>query len=209
LAKVDVARRAEIGRDRSAKTRGHVLNSARGLFAERGFEAVGVDDVIKRAEVARGTFYLHFADIEGLRAAVADELVQALVFIRRPDRSQESDPVARLAGGCFAFIRQALLDPEWGALVARAAWTLPTVGRAARENMTDDLRRALLEERIAAISLELGAALVLGAVLQTMRLASEKRLKMADAKTAVIAILSSLGVSRREAAAIVRRLAAD
>ena len=53
------------------------MAAARALYAERGFESVSVDDVVRRAEVARGTFYIHFADIDGLRAAVAHELAGA------------------------------------------------------------------------------------------------------------------------------------
>ena len=59
---------SKIGRDQRAKTREQVMAAARALYAERGFKSVSVDDVVRRAEVARGTFYIHFADIDGLRA---------------------------------------------------------------------------------------------------------------------------------------------
>ena len=206
MAKIDLARRAEIGRDRRAKTREQVMTAARALYAEHGFESVSVDDIVRRAKVARGTFYIHFADIDELRAAVAHELAEALEQVRRPQRMRESDPLERIASGCFAFIHQALLNPEWGNLVARAASALPTVGRAARENLAEDLRRAVRQKRIAATSPELGAAIVTGIVFQTMRLAGEKRWPDSDAPAAIVAILLALGVSRRVATAVVRRI---
>ena len=172
------------------------MAAARALYAERGFESVSVDDVVRRAEVARGTFYIHFADIDGLRAAVAHELAEALEQVRHPQRIRESDPLERIASGCFAFIQQALLSPVWGNLIARAASALPTVGRVARENLAEDLRQAVLQKRITAASPELSAAIVTGIVFQTMRSASDKRLPEADVPVAVVAILLALGAWR-------------
>ena len=203
--KIDRARRAEIGRDRRAKTRAQVMNAARALFSQNGFDTVTVDDVVRRAKVARGTFYVHFADVEDLRAAVADELIQALETMRRPDRIRTTNPLERIAAGSFAFIHQALVDPAWGRLVALAAWALPTVGLATRADLAEDVRDALAHKRISAIPLELGIAIVTGIVLHTMRSASEKRLGPSDVPVALTAILLSLGVSRREATATARR----
>src|SRR5271169_5747086 len=146
--KIDLARRAEIGRERSARTREQVMNAARTLFSLNGFETVTVDDVVKRSKVARGTFYVHFAHIEDLRAAVADELIRALETISRPERMRATDPLERIAAGSFAFIHQALLNPAWGKLVARAVWSLPTVGKATREDLAEDLRDAFSRKRI-------------------------------------------------------------
>jgi AcrR family transcriptional regulator len=42
------------------------LAAALGEFAERGFAATRLDDVARRADVAKGTIYLHFADKEAL-----------------------------------------------------------------------------------------------------------------------------------------------
>ena len=141
-------------------------------------------------------FDIHFADIDGLRAAVAHELAEALEQVRHPQRIRESDPLERIASGCFAFIQQALLSPVWGNLIARAASALPTVGRVARENLAEDLRQAVLQKRITAASPELSAAIVTGIVFQTMRSASDKRLPEADVPVAVVAILLALGAWR-------------
>jgi len=206
--KIDLARRAEIGRERSARTREQVMNAARTLFSLNGFETVTVDDVVKRSKVARGTFYVHFAHIEDLRAAVADELIRALETISRPERMRATDPLERIAAGSFAFIHQALLNPAWGKLVARAVWSLPTVGKATREDLAEDLRDAVSRKRIPVVPLELGIAVVTGIVLHTMLSASEKRLGQSDVAMATIAVLLSLGVSRREATATAQRVIA-
>jgi len=51
---------------RSAARRSAILAAALDGFAARGFAATRLDDVARRAGVAKGTIYLHFADKETL-----------------------------------------------------------------------------------------------------------------------------------------------
>jgi len=51
---------------RSAERRDAILAAAFEEFADRGFAATRLDDVARRADVAKGTIYLHFADKEAL-----------------------------------------------------------------------------------------------------------------------------------------------
>jgi AcrR family transcriptional regulator len=51
-------------------TRDHILTSSLEAFAERGYVATTVDDIVQRAGIGRATFYLHFDS----KAAVLREL---------------------------------------------------------------------------------------------------------------------------------------
>jgi AcrR family transcriptional regulator len=51
---------------RSAARRDAILAAALEEFSARGFEATRLDDVAKRADVAKGTIYLYFRDKEAL-----------------------------------------------------------------------------------------------------------------------------------------------
>jgi AcrR family transcriptional regulator len=51
---------------RSAERREAILEAALEEFSARGYAATRLDDVAKRADVAKGTIYLHFADKEAL-----------------------------------------------------------------------------------------------------------------------------------------------
>ena len=55
MARIDLARRAQIGRDRRARTRSQLIEAARALYALNPIEAVTVDDLIGEA-VAKKTF---------------------------------------------------------------------------------------------------------------------------------------------------------
>jgi hypothetical protein len=115
-------------------------------------------------------------------------------------------PVERIATGCAAFIRQALHDPAWGGLAARGVWAFPAVATAARKRLSEDLRAAIAQGRIAPVSAEVGFDIAVGSVLQAMRSASEKRLSPSDVPAAVSGVLRGLGVAADEAEQIVRRL---
>ncbi len=206
MAKIDLARRAEIGRDRRAKTRAQLMQAARALYSERPLESVTIDDLVNEAGVAKGTFYVHFEHLPDLQVAVADELAQELDDLLQPLRLALADPIERVAAGCSAFIREALRDPAWGSLGPRGAWALPSVASAARANLREDLRLAAARGRLAAITPELGFDLVTGIVLQAMRAAGERRLSPSDAPAAVEAILRALGIAQAEARAIVERV---
>ena len=60
---------------RSAARREAILTAALDEFSVRGFEATRLDDVAKRAGVAKGTIYLYFRDKESL----FQELIRAML----------------------------------------------------------------------------------------------------------------------------------
>ena len=131
MARVDLARRAQIGRDRSARTRAELVVAARGLYAARPFDQVTVDDVVAAAGVAKGTFYVHFDSLDDLQILVADDLAREFDELLQPRRLALDDPIERIAAGCGAFIVQALRDPSLG-----------RVGRAQRRGDAEHRRRA-------------------------------------------------------------------
>jgi AcrR family transcriptional regulator len=58
-----------------AQRRTQLLSHARDVFAEKGYHAAKIDDIVAHANVARGTFYLHFDD----KRAIFEELVDAIL----------------------------------------------------------------------------------------------------------------------------------
>src|SRR6185312_6963858 len=60
------SRRIDVRAAKAAERRNAILKAALDEFSERGFAAARLDDVAKRAGVAKGTIYLYFADKEAL-----------------------------------------------------------------------------------------------------------------------------------------------
>ncbi len=61
--------------DRSRRKREALLAAAMHLFAERGFEAAGIDAIAARAGVAVGGFYGHFGSKRQLLLVLVDRLI--------------------------------------------------------------------------------------------------------------------------------------
>ena len=64
---------------RSAARRDAILAAALEEFSARGFEATRLDDVAKRADVAKGTIYLYFRDKESLFQELIRTMLTPLV----------------------------------------------------------------------------------------------------------------------------------
>ena len=155
LIKIDRPRRAEIGRERRARSRARILDTARILFTNGPIASVTVDDVTRKARLSRGAFYCHFRGLDELWAQVAGKLASAIRDFSLTSVSA-ADPVARSAAGCAAFIGEAQRDPDWGALFARGACAFPIVTSAARERLKANLQRARGEGRFSPFSTEVG-----------------------------------------------------
>jgi AcrR family transcriptional regulator len=64
---------------RSAERRDAILSAALDEFSTRGFEAARLDDVARRAGVAKGTIYLYFRDKESLFQELIRSMLTPLV----------------------------------------------------------------------------------------------------------------------------------
>jgi AcrR family transcriptional regulator len=58
--------------------REQLVGVARGLFAEKGFEATSIEEIAERAGVSKPVVYQHFGGKEGLYAVVVDREVRGL-----------------------------------------------------------------------------------------------------------------------------------
>ncbi len=206
MARIDLARRAQIGRDRRARTRSQLIEAARALYSRAAIEAVTVDEVVEEAEVAKGTFYVHFASLAELQTAVADELAHEFDELLQPRRQAILDPIERIAAGCGAFVVEALRSPAWGALVSRGAVTMPNFAMGARKRLIEDVQRASADGQLGDVTPELAFEFAIGIVLQAMQAAAEGRIAPSQAPNVVAAILRAIGVAPDSARRIALRV---
>lgn len=79
MAKVKAQRtRRELHAQQKLERRRDLLSAAVAVFGESGYGATNVDDIVRRAGVARGTFYLYFDDKQDVFAALVDDFVTRL-----------------------------------------------------------------------------------------------------------------------------------
>lgn len=93
--------------------REQLLRHARDVFAEKGYHAAKIDDIVAQASVARGTFYLHFDDKRGVFEELVDDFLaligNAIVRIRVDDAS--SPPLMQLRENVQRVLEVGLGDP--------------------------------------------------------------------------------------------------
>lgn len=104
-------------RDRKAREkvarREAILRAAKEVFAENGLLASTIDDVARRAEVAKGTIYLHFRSKEEMFKALMDEglALVAKRFTEAVDLSLRADDNLRRL--CDAYCRLYREEPQY------------------------------------------------------------------------------------------------
>jgi AcrR family transcriptional regulator len=208
MAIIDPIRRAEIGREKRARTRAQLVAAASALFARQAVESVTVDDVIREAGVAKGTFYVHFDDLGALTAAVADALVESIDELLQPVRLSIDDPALRIAYGCSCFIDKALSDPGWAGLAARMGASVAKGGEVARRRLNEDLKQHAKRLPQGSVSVELSLEIVVGILLQVLGAIGEGRLSSRHREGAVAAILRAIGLDARQVKSVLARLPA-
>ena len=192
MAKIDLARRAEIGREKRARTRMQIVDAGLILFAERPPEALTVDAIVESAGVAKGTFYYHFQSVEELVAAVGAKLADTFDELLARSRLDQPDPIERMCFAFTKFLEKAISDPVWARLVVRSAQAPAGI----RENLKADLAEAIAEGRLAIEDVELAADIVVGIWLQVARGTLERRAAPDLTREALHAALRALGVPR-------------
>src|SRR3954465_1050675 len=195
MARIDLARRAEIGREKRARTRAQILESGATLLAERPLEALTVDAVVEAAGVAKGTFYYHFQSMEELAAAVGEKLGESFDELLAPARLGLRDPIARLSFAFIQFLEKAIADPAWARLVVQSAQAPTEFARSVRAHLKTDLSEARAQGRLAVQDVELAADIVLGIWLQVTRGTLQRRAAPDFAGRALDAVLRALGAS--------------
>lgn len=143
MAKINLERRAKIGRERRARTRAQIVEAGAMLFAKGSAKALTVDAVAEAAGVAKGTFYYHFQNIEELAAAVTVQLRRSFDDVLTPARTEMRDPIARLSVAFTQSLEKAILDTGWARLVIQTSETRKEFGRSVRDNIKAEVAEAL------------------------------------------------------------------
>jgi AcrR family transcriptional regulator len=130
-------------------TREHLFAHAMRLFDARGYDAVNIDDIVREADVARGTFYFHFPagkdDLLIELIARSDRHIVARMAEARRARSFRA--VLRATTAAFAEVwhPRRLLLPHAGAVALRR------IAEVEEERERQPLRLALVTHVEAAI----------------------------------------------------------
>lgn len=88
--------RSRVAADKREKMRMLLIECAIPVLSQKGVEAAVIEDVIKLADVSRGSFYNHFKTNEELLGAVLQELGNELFALIEQTLGQRKDSVERI-----------------------------------------------------------------------------------------------------------------
>jgi AcrR family transcriptional regulator len=139
--------------------RAAILAAGRAVFGETGYGAASVRDIIRRTELAAGTFYNYFPDKESIFRALIDEVGDEARRRVQAARRQAPTPRAFVEDGYRAYFEFIVEDPDNHAFLARNAGTIRAMfddgpvplGTA---ELAEDLRLAIEAGQIPAVDLE-------------------------------------------------------
>lgn len=95
----------------AAARRAQLIEVGRGAFAEKGYEAVSVEEIAERAKVSKPIVYEHFGGKEGLYAVIVDREVELVVSVISEAISSGS-PRERIEQAALAFLTYVKDHPE-------------------------------------------------------------------------------------------------
>jgi AcrR family transcriptional regulator len=137
------SRRAEY----AAMTRAGVLDAARALFVQNGYDATSMDDIARSSRVSKGAVYYHFADKQDLFAELFRATQASALEAAAEAAAPPGDPWGRVTAATEAFLATYLADSEARSLLRQS---LPVLGfercRAIDEEIALPLVRSMLEE---------------------------------------------------------------
>lgn len=178
--------------ERKAQTRQRLLEAAKAAFAEKGYGATQIRDIVGRADTAIGTFYVHFADKRGVFIEIIDEATSELVRLLIERVTAESETIGRVRAifeqlldylaensNLFVLFREGRNSESEFAPVLRSTFEL-----LSRE-LEQILRRGMERGEIAEINPHVLARALLGVGVESIALLHEEGVSREDVLEAV------------------------
>ena len=200
--------RRNLGRRERRKlaTREALLGATRALLVSRSMDALSVDEIVERADVARGTFYNYFPDKDPLerelatqtRARIESEIARVNQGVR--------DPAERIARAFLSVLRLGIGAPQQATammrLFPRATDPAAPINSGARRDAADGIAqgRIVASSEDAAITSIVGV--FMAGVNRALELPAERVHEFARGLGAIL--LHGLGLKRTEAERIMR-----
>lgn len=137
--------------ERSAATRGRLVDVARPLFARGGYAATPTEAILDGAGVRRGALYHHFVDKAALFEAVCVQLVEEALPAVEAATARARGPLDALVRGSIAWVEFVTRDEVRRILLIDA----PTVlgwqrWQALDDRLSVDALRSAIREALAA-----------------------------------------------------------
>lgn len=97
---------------RQRAARGALLAAGQKLFASQALEAVTIDTIAGTADIAKGSFYAHFPDKEGLASAIVEQVHTDFEREIVEANPEPTEPAEAMARALCVILRYAVAHPD-------------------------------------------------------------------------------------------------
>jgi len=104
--------------DAQRRRRQRVVDAARELFVQQGYRKTSLDEVARKAHVAKGTIYAYFANKAALLSGVVADDKRQMMHELAPLLDDSVDPRQRLKGWVHLYLQAALHNPLFHRMMA-------------------------------------------------------------------------------------------
>jgi len=198
------------GAPRRLRTRQALLDAGLKLMANQPIDAIAIDEIVRAAGVAKGSFFNHFRDKDQFADAVASqvrtEIEQAIGALNR----DVEDPAQCVARAVCLYILCAVRDPRRASVLLRSSSRLSRTAAPLNRGVLADVSRGLMSGRFAVPTVDAGVLMVLGvAQIALARVLDEpnKTVGAALGQQLCALLLRGLGLNGAEAETIAARAA--
>lgn len=198
---------------RRRRTRQALLRAGEVLLATRPVDAIAVDEIVRQAGVAKGSFFNHFSDKSALAEAVATEVRLRMEQRVGAVNAGRADPEERLVRGVCAFVAYARAHPDEARAMLRSQDRPAPPDHPLNAGLRADLAAGLGAGRFVAPGLDPAILLVSGtcqilmsSVLDTSRDAARDGPRVAET---LALMLTGLGLAPERAVRRAREAVAE
>ncbi len=187
---------------RAERTRDALIRAGRLLFAEQPVDAVAIDDIVRAADVAKGSFYNHFADKEALVRSVTGEIRAGVERAIGRANAGIDEPARRVARAVCVYMRYAVDEPVRAGVLVRVHSGHVSTSAPLNQGIVEDVSAGLASGRFAIATMESAVLYILGvSQISLTRIVQEPTLALAVTLSQQMCalLLRGLGVPPSEA----------
>lgn len=187
-------------------TRARLLQAARELIGEGGFDAVTIADVTDRAEVGFGTFYGYFETKDAIVRAVIVDAIEHLAEANDRLTANLDDPAEVMAVAVRHSLGIVHDDPVFAAFIVQVGLSADDdLWAALRQRMLRDVKRGVQAGRFSADRVAVVGHMIGGSVFAVLRAKLHGELGRTADIHAAASVLVLLGLPEDEAVKIANR----
>nr|WP_315595014.1 helix-turn-helix domain-containing protein [uncultured Cupriavidus sp.] len=193
--------RHRVAATRRQRMRSLLLTCGLRLLMENRATLPSIDDIIRAAQVSRGTFYKYFPSSDAIMRELIGRVAEQWVKVADPIVRSHDDPAEHISRGIRLASMLAVHQPGVAGILGRFGWSgypAPSMLEFVRRDIEDGVRR----NRFTRMPITLAFNIVTGAAMSAMHCILETECRDDFSELAAAVALRALGVESATANAI-------